>query len=222
LIYDIFVKSKWIFLANLLHIFAVRIIYFFVETNFGNQQLGIMGTGISLSESLLLISSSISTLLYSRISNIEIKDKPNELLLCNAGFWISFLGWITLILLPENFWNLLIGKDFLGIKLIFLFYGPSVLLMVLSTILSNFYSGNGNYRTPALGSAIGLFFATVLSLLLVKKIGISGAMIAAFLSNFFQLVWLLFYYNKSNSNINFVQLIASIFNPLKLKQLLKI
>jgi O-antigen/teichoic acid export membrane protein len=222
LIYDIFLKSKWIFLANLLHIFAVRIIYFFIERNFGNEQLGIMGTGISLSESLLLISSSISTILYSRISNIEIKDKPNELLLCNAGFWISFFGWIVLIALPENFWSLIIGKDFMGIKTIFLFYGPSVLLMVLSTILSNFYSGNGNYKTPAIGSAVGLLFASLFSFLLIKENGTMGAMIAAFFSNLFQLIWLMFYYLKSKSNLSFVELISRIFNPLKLKHFLKI
>jgi len=219
LVKEIFQKSKWIFLANLLHLLAVRIIYFFVESSYGNVKLGIMGTGISLTESLLLISSSISTILYSRISNINVKDKPNELLLCNLGFWISLLGWIILIILPESFWSLLIGKDFFGIRMIFIFYGPSVLLMVLSTILSNFYSGNGNYKIPAIGSALGLFFATILSVFLINKYGINGAMVAAFISNLFQLVWLVFYYKKSQTNIGFIDMINSIFNPFKLKQI---
>jgi O-antigen/teichoic acid export membrane protein len=219
---DIFKKSKWIFLDNLLHLLAVRIIYFFIESSYGNTTLGIMGTGVSLSESLLLISSSISTVLYSRISNINVMDKPNELLLCNAGFWISFIGWMFLIVVPESFWSLLIGKDFYGIKMIFVFYGPSVLLMVLSTIISNFYSGNGNYKTPAIGSAFGLFFATVLSILLIKKYGIIGAMISAFFSNLFQLIWLFYYYKKSHTNIKFVQMLRSIFNPFQLKHLIKV
>jgi O-antigen/teichoic acid export membrane protein len=219
---DIFRKSKWIFLANLLHLLAVRIIYFFIESSYGNTILGIMGTGISLSESLLLISSSISTILYSRISNVNVIDKPNEMLLCNAGFWISFLGWIFLIVMPESFWSLLIGKDFFGIKTIFVFYGPSVLLMVLSTILSNFYSGNGNYKTPAIGSALGLFFAIVLSILFIKNYGIMGALITAFISNLFQLIWLFYYYKKSQTNIKFVQMLRSIFNPFQLKHLIKV
>lgn len=219
---EIFKKSKWIFLANLLHLLAVRIIYFFIESSYGNTTLGIVGTGVSLSESLLLISSSISTVLYSRISNINVIDKPNELHLCNAGFWISFLGWIFLIVVPEGFWSLLIGKDFYGIKMIFILYGPSVLLMVLSTILSNFYSGYGNYKTPAIGSAFGLFFATLLSILLIKKYGIIGAMIAAFISNLFQLIWLFYYYKKSQTNIKFVQMLRSIFNPFQLKHLIKV
>ena len=219
LIIEIFQKSKWIFVANLLHLLAVRIIYFFVEKSYGNTELGIMGTGISLTESLLLISSSISTILYSRISNINVKEKPNELLLCNAGFWISFFGWLILMLLPENFWNLLIGKEFLGIRMIFIFYGPSVLLMVISTILSNFYSGYGNYRTPAIGSALGLFFATVFSFLLIKKYGLGGSMITAFVSNLFQLVWLVYFYKKSKSNIGFVAMLKMIFNPFNLKQI---
>jgi O-antigen/teichoic acid export membrane protein len=126
-----------------------------------------------------------------------------------------------LIVVPESFWSLLIGKDFYGIKMIFVFYGPSVLLMVLSTILSNFYSGNGNYKTPAIGSAFGLFFATVLSILLIKKYGIIGAMISAFFSNLFQLIWLFYYYKKSQTSIKFVQILRSMFNPFQLKYLIK-
>lgn len=212
----IFNKSKWIFLSNMLHLLAVRIIYFFIEKSKGHFTLGIMGTGISLSESLLLISSSISIILYARISNNEKDKKPNELFFCNAGFWLSLLGWFTLLLIPKAFWDFLIGRDFLEIHTIILFYGPSVLIMALSTILSNYFSGMGNYKISALGSGLSLIIATVLSLLLIEPFGIYGAMLVAFISNLFQLIWLIYKYNSQQSNLRFIDILANIFNPKKL------
>ncbi len=137
-----------------------------------------------ISETIWIISGSISLVQYSRISNLDDINYSRELTLLLAKF--SFLATFTavcfLILIPERLFSVIFGKDFSSVKQIIILLSPGIAIFGYVVIISHYFAGIGKYIVNTKAAFIGLIVTLIFNLTLVPLYGYSGAAISASLS----------------------------------------
>ena len=171
-------------MAHITQMMSFRLSYFFLEQFHGEASVGIYSNGIQIMESIWLISKSISLVQYSRIANTDDRQYSQDLSvkLLKAGFFISLICIIPLLLLPESFYLFIFGKGFTGVKEVIWILSPGVLLYNFSIILGHYFSGIGKYHVNTIASSIGLAISIVLFYVLIPPFITLGAGIATSIS----------------------------------------
>lgn len=184
-------------LGNLAHTLSNRYNYYMIG---GSLLVGVYASASSLTESVWIISGSVSPIILTHIANQ--KDMPNNgrvtFLLSKICFLLS-LGCIgILFILPAEFFNWLLGKDFTGIKTIMLYLSPGILVISFSSIISHYFSGLGRQRILLIANASGLAVTLATSYYFIQKYGLIGACYSASLSYFMQALVLSLAFMKVN------------------------
>jgi O-antigen/teichoic acid export membrane protein len=171
-------------LSHITQFVSLRVSYYFLVYYFGYNSVGIYSNGVSIIESVWLISGSIALVQYSKIANTN-DDKSNQKLtvdLLRISLLVTFLTLIPLVLMPSSFYSFIFGKDFYDINRIIWCLAPGILVYVNALILGHYFSGTGKYHINTLGSTIGLVITIVLAYLLIPHYSYMGAAITATLS----------------------------------------
>ncbi len=170
--------------AGMLQQLNYRLSYFFIEHFIGRGALGRFTVGVQLSESTWIIGRSIAFIQYSRISNLNDKEKSKliTISLLKLSFVISFLIITVLSLIPEPIISAIFGKDFSGTQSIILSLSTGILALACSFLFSGYFSGNGKPQYNTYASGIGLLITSVLGFYLIPKLGLLGAGITTSLS----------------------------------------
>ncbi len=195
-------------LAHITQLLSFRVSYYFLESYQGYDSVGIYSNGVSITESVWMISGSVALVQYSKISNTADK-KFNQGLsaeLLRIILLVSFLVLIPLVLLPGSFYSFIFGKDFGDINRIMWLLAPGVLVFVNALILGHYFSGTGKYFVNSIGSAIGLVITLILSVILIPKIGYLGAAVTASVSYLATSVFVTWYFCRE-SKIKFIDLL---------------
>jgi len=173
-------------LAHITQLLSFRVSYYFLESYQGYDAVGIYSNGVSITESVWMISGSVALVQYSKISNTCDKKFNQHLSaeLLRISLLLSFIVLIPLVLLPGSFYAFIFGKDFGDINRIMWLLAPGVLAFVNALILGHYFSGTGKYQINSIGSAIGLVVTLALSLVLIPRMGYLGAALTASLSYF--------------------------------------
>jgi O-antigen/teichoic acid export membrane protein len=131
-----------------------------------------------VSEGLKIIGQSISLVQFSVISNKVGEDEYNKqltLTLLKFTVILTFLALVVLIVLPENFYEIIFGEGFGAIKIVILCLAPGILALACSMIFSHYFSGTGRPKYNMIASLIG-FIATLIAIYpMVKNFGYIGA-----------------------------------------------
>ena len=147
-------------LAHILQFANLRLSYFFL-TQFGCDQhegLGIYSNGVSLSESVWMISNSMAMVQYAKIANSG-QLRESMLLtrdLMKISLLLSFLALTALLLLPAQFYSGLFGSGFSGIRAVLFTLSPGILLYSLVLLLDHYFSGIGKFKINIQANAVGL------------------------------------------------------------------
>ncbi|MCK4569966.1 MAG: polysaccharide biosynthesis C-terminal domain-containing protein [Bacteroidales bacterium] len=171
-------------MAHITQMMSFRLSYYFLELYHGEASVGIYSNGIQIMESIWLISKSISLVQYARIANTDDKKYSQELTvkLLKAGFLISLVCIIPLLILPESFYLFIFGKGFTGVKEVIWILAPGVLVYNFSIILGHYFSGTGKYHVNTIASSIGLVVSIILFTALIPSYVTIGAGIATSIS----------------------------------------
>lgn len=184
-------------LGNLAHTLSNRYNYYIIGTT---MMLGIYSSATSLIESVWILSGSISPIILTHIANQ--KDSKNNsrvtFLLSKISFLLSFVCVVGVVLLPENFFTLVLGKDFTGTKTIMLYLSPGVLCLSFSSIISHYFSGLGRQRILLFANSSGLLITLCTSYYFISRFGLVGACYAASLSYMTQALVLTVVFMKQN------------------------
>jgi O-antigen/teichoic acid export membrane protein len=119
-------------------------------------------------------------------------------LLSKICFLLSLLCIGILVIIPAEFFNWLLGKDFTGIKTIMLYLSPGILVISFSSIISHYFSGLGRQRILLIANASGLVVTLATSYYFIQKYGLIGACYSASLSYFIQALVLSLAFMKVN------------------------
>ena len=206
-------------MAVLTHIACNRYSYYLLPSS---AEVGLYSSASSLIESILIISNAISPVLLSKIANQgdTISNRLITLSLSKVSFIVSCLGIAVIAILPNSFFIFMLGKDFSSIKYYMLLYGPGILMISFTAIISHYFSGIGKLKTILLCNTIGFVATISLAPLLIKKLNVEGAAITANIAYMLNGIALTYVFFKT-SKLPLMQLISFKNDVIILKQLVK-
>lgn len=172
-------------LGNLAHTLSNRFNYYFIGSNL---LVGIYSNATSLIEATWIIGGSITPILLSKIANS--KDQSNygivTLLFSKLSFILSLLCVFILILLPNELFSFILGKDFTPIKSIMLYLSPGILCISFSVIISHYFSAKGIQKVQLIANLCGLLITLALSHYMITNYQLIGACFVASSAYFVQ------------------------------------
>lgn len=181
----IFIRhGLFIQLANLTQFFNYRIVYFLIDSHFGKSALGIYSNALSLAESVWMVTRSISTVQFAKITNSSNSAYNKKLTLKygKLSLAVSSLGVLVLVLLPDAFFTWLFGPEFSGIHHFLVLLSPAILSMSFGNIYAHYFSGLGMNRINFYGSVFNLVLMLAGYFALLNLLGIDAAPVSASLS----------------------------------------
>jgi O-antigen/teichoic acid export membrane protein len=184
LVKEILRFGTYVQFANIFQTMNYRLSLKFVDHYTGRGAVGILSLGLQLAEGLWLISRSIATVQYSRLSNAMNYDYSVRLTLTLAKITWVVTGFAMLILLavPKSVFEAIFTARFGDVKMVIASLAIGIVTLSVSMIFSGFFSSINKPYHNTISSAIGLIFTVGVGLLLVPRYGIMGAGISATIS----------------------------------------
>ena len=178
---EIFRFGTYVQFANLFQTMNYRLSLKFVDYFTGRAAVGILSLGMQLAEGLWLISRSLGTVQYSRLSNEMNYDYSARLTLTFAKIaWaVTAFAMALMLLIPRVVFTMIFSARFGDVKLVIASLSFGIVALSVSMIFSGFFSAINKPFHNTISSAIGLVFTIGLGLILVPAYGIMGAGIAA-------------------------------------------
>lgn len=167
------------FLNNRADIFLIS--YFLTPT-----YVGLYSVSISISEKLSIVTNSISTVLFPKISSLNNEDERNKItsIVTRIILFISVCGGIILFFSAEWVIYILFGESYLESVNSFNILLLGVILATISRLIANDIAGRGKPELNMYVSFVLVISNIVLNILLIPKYGIVGAAWATTFANF--------------------------------------
>lgn len=185
-------------ITHIFQLLSFRLSYFLLEINHGQKAVGIYSNGLSIIESIWLITSSISLYQYSRISNSDDKEYSLKLTekLTKLGLLLAFISLFIALFIPSEFYIWLFGKEFGELSVIIRLMAPGIWIFNYALILGHYFSGVGKYYVNAIASGCGFLITILLSFFIFPKMTIYDAALTAVISYFATSLVVIYFYLK--------------------------
>lgn len=184
--------------ANVLYLMVTRSSFFWVEHFAGLAALGIFSTACSIAEQSLLLSASIGTVIYGRISAGKIFKTEQVVFLCRMAATATIILLVVLVIVPASAFTFIVGRDFTYVGGMILLLIPGYLFQAISTVLSHYFSGLGKFKIPFWSSLLGAIAAVVLGYFVIQILGAEGAAITQNVAYLFAFLIFIFFFRKEN------------------------
>ena len=186
--------------AHITQMLSFRLSFYVLNRYHGESVVGVYSNGISLAESIWLVSKSISLVQYARISNTEDRKEAALLTVRMIKFSLiaSLLLLIPLMVLPAAFYTWIFGEGFEQTRTVIWSLAFGVIIYNFSILTGHYFSGTGRYQVNALSSSLGLFASIILYFGLIPVYGLAGAGWATSLSYFVTTIILMSLFNREN------------------------
>jgi O-antigen/teichoic acid export membrane protein len=170
--------------GHVMKFMSFRCTYYMLSNYSGDVILGIFSNGISLIESVFLISNSISTVLYPKVSNSKDISYSRTLTLQLTKFSIILCvaALIPLAILPSSFFVWLFGSEFAGVRQVIVLLAPGVLFYNIALVIGHYFSGTGKFKINTLANFTGLMTTLALALVWHPNFGMQEISIISTIS----------------------------------------
>lgn len=188
--------------AHITQMLSFRLSYYVLDHYHGESAVGVYSNGISLAESIWLISKSISMVQYARISNITERPEAARLTtrLIKFSLAASLVLLIPLMLLPASFYTFIFGEGFEETRMVVWTLAFGVMVYNFSILTGHYFSGTGRYHINAISSSIGLIASIILYFTFIPKFGVAGAGWATSISYLVTTIILMTLFNRENKS----------------------
>jgi O-antigen/teichoic acid export membrane protein len=141
-----------------------RLSYFLLS----RKALGVFSNASSVGESLWLVSGSMTTVQYGRVSNLSDKKQREDLtlLFLKLNLMLCSIGGLIMFFVPETFYVWVFGKDFFGIGSLLAVLIPGLIFFSGYLILGHHFSGCGEFKKNIYCIVTGLII-TVLGIAII-------------------------------------------------------
>jgi O-antigen/teichoic acid export membrane protein len=190
-------------LSNIITFVNYRADIFLVNFFLNPAATGIYVVAVQIAERLWTLSSSVSTVILPRLSELskdELKRKNLTPLVARWVLLVSAVGAIFMALLAPNIIPLLYGNEYLDAIGVLLWLLPGIIFGSMFKILGNDIAARGK---PEINLYISVFTVTiniVANIILIPNFGIKGAAFATTLSYSFDAIIKLFVYSYISKN----------------------
>lgn len=186
-------------LNNISQMINYRFCYYLIEKTLGKSALGIFSVATSLIEVIWIISRGISTIHYSK--SVNLKDISKQILLSQKLTRMSFIltlpAIVLLLLLPNELFSWLLGKDFGDFKPLFLTHSLGVLALATCAVLNHHFSGVDKNIINIKSSILGNFLTIFTGFALIDTYGILAGGIATSVAYLGMFVYLFLTFNQT-------------------------
>jgi len=164
--------------------FSYRLSYFFIFCYLGVSSLGVFGVMVGIAESVWIISKSFSSVAFAK----QLQDEDISVSIERINYYLklslvlSFFALLILLLIPENVYNFIFTKEFLGLKEILWVISPGILAMSGSTVIGHFFAAHNRQRVLIYKSLAGVLVTLILTPVMLNVYGIWGAAMAMSIS----------------------------------------
>ncbi len=189
-------------LSHIFQLLSFRLSFYVIEYFWDKSHVGIYSNGVSIIESIWMISSSITLYQYSRIVNTNDNKYAVGLTetLTKYGVLIAFLAILPIVFLPSEFYIWIFGPDFHQLNKLILLLAPGVWFFNYALIIGHYFSGIGKYYVNTIASAVGLIVTVPMLFILVPYYHIYGAGVVASISYLCTSIVVLIYFKKHGGN----------------------
>lgn len=184
--------------AHVTQMLSFRLSFYVLDKFHGEAAVGVYSNGISLAESIWLISKSISLVQYSRIANTNNRQEAARLTTSLIKFSLvaSLIILIPLLALPASFYVFLFGTGFESTRVVIWSLAAGVMVYNFSILTGHYFSGTGRYYVNAVVSSFGLIVSVILYFTLIPAYGLSGAGWATSVSYLFTSLVLMIWFTR--------------------------
>jgi O-antigen/teichoic acid export membrane protein len=174
------VKSHGHTLLSALH---VRLDHFLIALFLGPSQVAFYAIARHIAELIGGIHGPISTVLYPRLaSGSEPHIHDTTITVCRHVLFLESLVGIVLILASQPMIGLLYGRDYLPVTQPLFILVPGVLMLSLFNLLARNFTSRNKQQTNIVAGGVGLVVNVILNIVLIPRVGISGAALASTVS----------------------------------------
>lgn len=178
--------GKYNQLATFTQLLSFRVSYYFINHYFGEAEVGIFSNGIAITESIWIISRSLSVVQQSWIVNSKSKRYSRLLTLkvAKAAFLVSMLIMIPIFLFPPGFYRFVFGEGFGNTQGVIQSLAVGIIAYNYSIIISHYFSGTGQHHINAIASTIGLIVNIITAIIFIPMYSYIGAGISCTIAYF--------------------------------------
>ncbi|MFQ3579418.1 MAG: polysaccharide biosynthesis C-terminal domain-containing protein [Bacteroidales bacterium] len=163
---------------------SLRLSYYILDMYNSRSDVGVYSIAVSVAESLWLIGRSISSVQIVKVS--KSRNTSEKTLITIQWFKLSLLlttiCFFVLLLIPENFYTFIFGKEFSQVKNLLIVLGIGICLFSGSFSLSALFAGTGNNKINAIASLWGMGITILLLYVTIPYWGVWGAAFTASIS----------------------------------------
>lgn len=170
--------------ATITQLINARLSYYLLDYYFAKGAVGIYSNGVSIAESIWIISRSFALVLYSKVVNTS-DNKQIEYIavsMIKISSILCFLTLIPLMVIPERVYQLIFGHEFSHLNKIIMILAPGILFYNISILFVHYFNGRGKFHITTMSTLIGLIVILCSALILIPSDGYIGAAIATSLS----------------------------------------
>jgi O-antigen/teichoic acid export membrane protein len=179
-----------------------RLSYFFIAKILGLAQLGVFSIVVSISESLWIISRSLSVIHFSNVINSDdrLKSRHDTNIFARQSLWISLLFMVIAVAVPSSVYQFVFGSGFTNVKIFIIYLLPGIVAIAVSNLYGHYFAGIGKLIILRNKSFIGLGATLILLPLLIKKYQLTGVCISLNVSYILSSLYLWINFRKEGKN----------------------
>ncbi|MDR1524658.1 MAG: polysaccharide biosynthesis C-terminal domain-containing protein [Tannerella sp.] len=175
---EMFIYGIWSGMDNLAEGLAMRLNYFLVKSAGGYGNVGLLDSGVKISESVWHISNSVSFIEYNSVSKTTVREEQKRvtLQLFKLTYCILIIVMGLILCVPEwVYTEYLLNAEFAGIRKVISGLSFGIVALGSNRILSHYFIGSGNIRYSTFCSVFGFVILLIAGLILIPQYGVFGA-----------------------------------------------
>ncbi|TVQ20532.1 MAG: hypothetical protein EA361_00060 [Bacteroidetes bacterium] len=157
-----------------------RLSYFFISFMLGAESLGVFSVAIAITESIWIISKSLSSLHFTHVINSNNQQDNIETTTYQAklSFVVSLIAVFALALVPTHVFTFIFGQGFEQVKLLTLYLIPGIIFIAVSNLHGHYFAAINRLDILRNKSLLGLVASVIFLPLLLRPYELVGACIA--------------------------------------------
>ncbi|MCU0472931.1 MAG: hypothetical protein MUC93_06140 [Bacteroidales bacterium] len=179
-----------------------RLSYYFIAQILGLSQLGIFSIVVSISESVWIISRSMSAVHFSNVINSDdqLKNRTETVAFAKQSLLISLGLLVIAVLIPASVYQFIFGNEFADIKKYIIYMVPGIAAIAVSNLYGHYFTGTGKLKILRNKSLAGLAASLILLPLLTQKYQLTGVCISLNVSYLISSIYLYLKFLKEEKN----------------------
>lgn len=188
-------------LGNVAQYFNYRLDFFIVAIFLNPKEVGFYSVAVAIAELIWYIPRAISTVLFPMTAS-SCKESSKEFLpnIARKMIITIFPTALLILLVGKPLISLLYGKQFSASILPMLLLLPGILVMSVGKTLGAYIAGRGKPEYNTIAAFVSLSITVILDIILIPRMGISGAAIATSFSYILATIIMIYYYIKLSGN----------------------